>query len=195
MCMPALEDTRMFVKAFEGLEGVLMGFYKKRFIDISKLGLIDPIIKSAQTQQLKVLSGSLDLKIQRIMFSGFRNIENIGIVLKEKLATAPQRHENPTTVALALDLIPNLIGLSWYLDKFIHTDQVDFSEVGQLSRNLYRKSNALGFSRDDKIQLAEAGITADEIKSFVKSLNDKIALELEEGGPADEDTDRNLSTS
>lgn len=183
-----------FVEAFEGLEGVLRGFYKNRFIDISKLGLIDSIIKSAQTQQLKVLSDSLDLKIQRVMFSGFRNIENIGIVLKERLSTASQRHENPATVALALDLMPNIISISRSLDKFIHTGQVD-SSVGQLSRNLYKKSNALGFSRDDKVQLEEAGITTDEIKSFVKSLNDNIALELEEGGPADEDTDRDLSTS
>lgn len=184
-----------FVEAFEGLEKVLKGFYKNRFVDISELGLIDPIIKSAQTQQLKVLSDHLDLKIQRVMFSGFRNIENIGIVLKEKLATASQRHENPATVALALDLMPNLIGISWYLDKFIHTGQVDFSEVGQLSTNLYKKSNSLGFSRDDKVQLEEAGITTDEIKSFVQSLNDNIALELEEGGPANEDNGRDLSTS
>lgn len=187
-----------FVEAFKGLESVLENFYKNRFIDVSRLGLINPIIESAHTQQLKVLSDPLDLKTQRTMFSGFRNVENIGIMLKEKLTTASQRHENPTTVTLALDLIPNLISLSGYLDKFVHTGRVDISEVGQLSRNLYKKSNALGFSRDDKVQLEEAGITADEIKSFVKSLNDNIDLELEEGGPADEadeGTDRDLSTS
>lgn len=186
---------KQYASTFGDLEVILIGFCEHHRIDVSKLGLIDSIIESAQTHQFELLDNSHDLDTQMVMFSGFRNIENTGIMLKEKLETASDRCENPTTAELALDLMPHLISLSNYLDKFVQTGRADVDKVRQFTRNLYKKSKALGFSRDVMIQLKEAGITTEEIRSFVESLNNNLDLELEEGGPADENTGGDLSTS
>ena len=183
-----------YTRAFGSLEKLLADFQESGVIDTSKLDLIDPIVESTERDQVKVLNISyLSLDGQRAVFGGMRSIQNTGIMLKEKLKTASERHENPTTVELALEIMPHLLNVAKYLDEFITRGKVEIAKIREFSRILHKKAKSLGFSRDSRVQLDEAGITSAEIKTFLEDLNKNISLEMEtEGEPTNENSDRDI---
>lgn len=184
-----------YTKAFTSLEKLLIDFQESGVIDTSKLDLIDPIVESTERDQVRVLNLSyLSLDAQRAMFGGMRSIQNTGIMLKEKLKTASERHENPTTVELALEIMPHLSNVAKYLDEFITRGKVEIAKIREFSRILHKKAKSLGFSRDSRVQLDEAGITSEEIKTFIKDLTENLTFEMEtEGELANESSDRDIS--
>lgn len=144
-------------------------------IDVSRLDLMDDLIKSSETDQVKILNSYLSLKEQRVLFGATRNICNVVKVMKEKLKIARETHENPTTIELSLEIMENLSNTASFVDEFLINGKTeDINTVDQLSRILYKKASKLGFYQDIKTQLKDAGITKKEVKTFVEKLSKNI---------------------
>jgi len=168
-----------YVKACADIRRMLIGFLEQG-IDVSRLDLMDRIVKSSKIDQVKILNSYLPLVEQRTLFGATRNIHNIIRIMKEKLKTACETHENPTTIELSLEIMENLSNLAPYIDEFITNGKTgDMDRIDELSRILYRKAKNLGFYQGVDAQLHDAGITQNEVKTFVEKLNENIELEME----------------
>jgi hypothetical protein len=159
---------------------MLSAFVRAKSIEPSQLAKMDAIIKQSEKDQIRVLSSSLPLDIQRTMFGAYRNVTTSLKAMKEKLKTASLRHENPTTAEQALELIESLSNVAYYIDPFTKAGRIiaGSDEIAKFSRILYRKAKSLGFSENQQAQLKEAGITEKQVESFVNSFDSNVSQEL-----------------
>lgn len=168
---------------------IMLNTFLHNGIDASKLDPINRIIESAKNDQVKILNSYQSLSAQRIFFGVAMNISTITEVMKERIKVAKERHENPLTLDLSLELLDNLVALAPYIDDFINEGKItDLNRTNELSRLLYRKANSLGFYTTVETQLNSAGITKDETKAFVEKLSENIGLEFD---TLDDNTDEN----
>lgn len=168
-----------YADGFNDIRTMLKGFLYSG-IDVSKLDPINRIIESAKSDQVKILNSYQPLAAQRVFFGAAINIGTIAEVMKERIKVARERHENPLTLDLSLELLEHLMVLAPYIDDFIHEGKIgDINRTNELSRLLYRKANSLGFYATIENQLKSAGITKDEAKAFVVKLSENIGLEIE----------------
>jgi hypothetical protein len=179
---------------------MLSVFAKTKTIDISQLSKMDALIKQSERDQIRALSRSLPLDVQRAMFGAIRNIHISIKTMKEKLKTASLRHENPTTAEQALELMESLSNVADYIDPFTNEGRIiaESDEIAKFSRILYRKAKSFGFSEGQQTQLKEAGITKEQVESFVSRFDDNVSQELgieEEVKPAFKNNNRNVSAS
>jgi hypothetical protein len=192
-------EVRKYGQELLNVQKTLNGFCEKGIIDTKRLASLDRIIKWSEEDQVKVLnSGSLTLDEQMSIFGAVRNVNVAMRSMKERLELSAQKHENPTTAELALELMPSFRTLAPDIDAFLGGKSVDLEYVAKFSRILYRKANALGFSKDVVSQLKEAGVTESQVKTFLESLKKNVAVELdieEEVSSTDEDTNRNVNAS
>jgi C4-type Zn-finger protein len=160
---------------------MLRAFAKAKTIDVTQLSKMDALIKQSDEDQIRVLNSHLSLQIQRIMFGAIRNINTTLKTMKEKLMIASSRGENPTTAEEALELIEYLSDVAKYVDPFMRKGIIilDPNEMFKLSRMLYRKAKSFGFSEDEQRQLREAGITEEEVESFVNNFDKNACQELD----------------
>jgi hypothetical protein len=179
---------------------MLEGFVGKGIVDTKKLNLMDKIIRQSEEDQFRVLNdASLSLDEQMSVFGAIRNVNMAIRSMKERLESAAEKHENPTTAELALELMPSFFNLAPDIDEVLHENRVvDLNYISKFSRILYKKTRSLGFSRDVASQLDEANISGTQIRAFLESLKKNVALELdieEEASSSDESSNRNVSTS
>lgn len=169
-----------YVEACAVIRRMLRGFLEHG-IDVNKLDVMDPVIKSSEIDQVKILNSYLSLVEQRALFGATRNIYNITRAMKEKLKIARETHENPTTLELSIEIMQHLSNVAPCIDEFvIHGKTGDIGRINELSRILYRKANYLGFYQDMETQFKDANITEEEVKTFVEQLNENIELEMME---------------
>ena len=158
----------------------MLRIFLERGIEVRKLRLMDRLIKSSEIDQVKILNSYLSLVEQRALFGATRNIHNMARAMKEKLKNARGTHENPTTLELSLEIVQHLSNLAPYVDEFmIHGKIEDIDRLNELSRALYKKANYFGFYQDIETQLEDAGVTEEEVKTFVEKLSENIELEME----------------
>lgn len=168
-----------YANGFNDIRTMLMAFLHSG-IDVNKLDPINHVIESAKRDQVKILNSYQPLTTQRVFFGATMNISTIAEVMKERIKVARERHENPLTLDLSLELLDNLIALAPYIDDFVRDGKVgNINRTNELSRLLYRKANSLGFYATAESQLKSAGITKDEAKAFVEKLSENIGLEVE----------------
>jgi len=174
-----------YAKMIYNVQTILLDFKQKGIIDSTKLGPLDELIHSSKTDQLRILNISkLSIDQQRSLFGAVRNIYSASKVMKTKLVTASERHENPTTADLSLEMIQSLSSLATYVDVYMTRGWVDSTDrMNEFSRIVYKKAKYLGFSEDIATQFREVNITSNEVKTFVEQLNQNIDLETD----ADED--------
>jgi hypothetical protein len=163
------------------IQKMLRAFARAKSIDATQLPMMDALIKQSDEDQIRVLNSHLPFNIQRIMFGAIRNINTTLKTMKEKLMTASSRGENPTTAEQALELMEYLSNVANYVDPFMRKGIIieDPNEIAKVSRLLYRKAKSFGFSEDEQRQLKEAGITEEELESFVNNFGKKISKELD----------------
>ena len=168
-----------YVKGCADIRNMLRNFLEHG-IEVSKLSSMDCLIKSSESDQIKILNSYLSLVEQRVLFGATRNIYNIARAMKEKVKIARETHENPTTLELSLEIMEHLSNVAFYIDEFVvHGKTKDIDRINELSRILYRKANRFEFYQDMDTQLKDAGITEEEVKTFVEELNKNIELEME----------------
>jgi len=182
-----------YAKGVEKVQRTLCDFKQKGTIDGAKLDPLDQLIRSSETDQLRILNTPrLSLDQQRAMFGAMRNICNTTKMMKRKLMAASQRHENPTTADLSLEMIQSLLNLAPYVDAYVIRGRVDDVKIiNEFSRILHKKAKYLGFSEDVATQLKEINITTSEVRNFIERLNQNIDHETdtdEDAGPMDEGT-------
>lgn len=189
---------RRYEQELLSVQKMLEGFSKKGIVDAKRLNLMDNIIKWSEEDQFKILNdASLSLDAQRSIFGAIRNINVAMRTMKERLELSAEKHKNPTTAELALELMPSFFTLVPEIDVFLREKKgVDLEYVSKFSRILYKKANSLGFSRDLVSQLKEAKITQSQVKTFLESLKKNVAMELdieEEVSSSDESNNRNVN--
>jgi len=168
-----------YVEGFNAVRAMLKSFLHNG-IDVNQLDPINQVIESSKTDQVKILNSYQPLATQRVFFGAAINISTIAEVMKERIKVARERHENPLTLDLSLELVDAFMAVAPYMDAFIHDGKVrDLNRINELSRFLYRKANNLGFYKTVETQFQYAGITQDEAKDFVKKLSENIGLEVE----------------
>lgn len=162
------------------VQKMLSLFVRAKTVEISQLAKMDALIERSEKDQIKVLSSSLPLDLQRTMFGAIRNVSTSMKAMKEKLKTASLRCENPTTAEQALELIESLSNVACYIDPFTNEGRIiaESEEISKFSRILYRRAKSLGFSEEKQAQLREAGITRKQVKSFVNSFDKNVSQEL-----------------
>lgn len=168
-----------YADGFNGILVMLKSFLRNG-IDVNNLEPVNNLIESSKVDQVKILNSYQPLAIQRVFFGAAMNINTIAEVMKERIKVARERHENPLTLDLSLELMDNLVAIAPYMDAFMHDGKVeDINRTNELSRLLYRKAKILGFNKTTESQLKYAGITQDETKFFVEKLSENIGLEVE----------------
>lgn len=162
------------------IQKMLKRFIETKVIDTSHLSKMDSLIKQSEVDQIRALNRSIPLNTQRIMFGALRNMNTSLKCMKEKLKTAASSHENPTTAEQALELMESLRNVALCVDPFVNENVIvtNMENVEKLSRILYRKAKAFGFSEDVVTQLKQAGITESDVKSFISSFDNNLAQEL-----------------
>lgn len=162
------------------IHAMLSNFVKNRIIDSKQLSKMDAVINKSEEEQFKTLNCSLPLDVQRTLFGAVRNINTTLKCMKQKLSTAAERHENPTTAENALELMESLNNLVYSINCYDSgCRNCNLGEIDSFSRILYRKAKSFGFSEDIEIQLKEAGVTSSQIESFIASFDNNIAQELD----------------
>ena len=168
-----------YARSLESIRKMLVDFLE-RGIDVSKLDPVDRVVDSSKIDQVKILNSYLSLVEQRVLFGAVRNIHNVVKTMKEKLKIARETHENPTTLELSLEIMQHLSNVAFYVDEFVIRGKIkNMNRIKELSRILYRKARYLGFYQDIDTQLKDAGITEEEVQTFVEKLNENIELEME----------------
>jgi len=180
-----------YARKIEEIQAILYDFIQKRTIDSTRLGPLDELVRSSEADQLRILNTSrLSLDEQRSIFGAVRNTYSAVKMMKARLMTAAQRHENPTVADLSLEMIQSLSNLAPYIDEYVVQGRTgDMKTMVEFSRILHKKAKHLGFCEDVATQLKEINIAPDEIKTFVERLNENIELETgtdEDVGPRDE---------
>jgi len=170
-----------YVTAFDSIENVLNRFVQDARIDHSQLALFDRIIDRSSEDEVRILNNSyISLNEQRALFGAFRNIKISTKMMKNRLENACKFHENPTTVEIALEIIPIYQNLSRYLDDFLDRKEIyELDKICLFSRSLYKKSKQLGFSQDTSSQLKEIGISPELVGEFVEEFTVNVSKELE----------------
>ncbi len=163
------------------VNNMFVGFINNRKIEVNKLDSMNNLIAFATENQVRVLnSGYFSLNEQIVLFGTLTNVKNVTETIKQRLAVASEKHENPTTAELALEMMPSFYNLVPYIDDFVNNKPVrDIDRLDEFSRILHRKANKFGFSKDIKTQFKEANITTDDVKEFVEKLKTNIEIELD----------------
>lgn len=168
-----------YVSGFDEIRKMLNNFLCNG-INTNELDPINRVIESAKSDQIRILNSGHSLSAQRVFFGAAKDIGTIAEVMKERIKVAREKHENPLTLDLSLELIDNLTALAPYIDDFIHKGKIaDINRTAELSRILFRKATSLGFYTTVETQLKSAGITQDEAKAFVEKLSENIGLEID----------------
>jgi len=180
-----------YTEKVESIQIMLTDFVQNRVVDTKKLCVLDELMDASKTDQFKILNTSrLSLEEQRCLFGAVRNIYTTTKAMKAKLVTASERHENPRIADLCLEITQSVSNLTPYVDAYIIEGRMyDTKTINEFSRLLYKKAKYLGFSEDIAAQFREIKITPEEVKDFVKKLNENIELEThidEEMGSMDE---------
>jgi hypothetical protein len=173
------------------IQKMLTVFAENRIIDVRQLSKMDALIQQSERDQIRVLSSSLPLDVQRTMFGAIRNVNTSVKTIKKELKIASERHENPTIAEQALELMESLSNVASYIDPFTNEGKIiaEPDEIAKFSRILYRKAKSFGFSEDQQAQLKEAGITEKQAESFVNMFDNNVSQEIgieEEAKPASE---------
>jgi hypothetical protein len=170
-----------YKKEIDSIQQMLNSFLETKLINTQHLSKMDAIIKRSDLDQIKTLNSVSSLSTQRVIFGAIRNINTSLKGMKEKLRTAALRHENPTTAEQAIELMDSLSNVALCIDVFntgeIHADEID--NIAKLSRILYKKAKAFGFSEDTHTQLKEACVNEAIVKIFVNSFDDNLTAELD----------------
>jgi hypothetical protein len=195
-----MKQMRKYEQELTNIQQMLKGFIKSGTIDTKRLSLMNNLINWSEEDQFKILNNaSLSLDEQRPIFGAVRNINVAMKSMKERLELASEKHENPKTAELALELMPSFFTLVPEIDAFLHEKRgIDLEYVSKFSRILYRKANSLGFSKDVASQLSEAKITHSQVKTFLENLKKNVTVELdieEEVTSTDESSNRNINAS
>lgn len=149
-------------------------------IDEVHLEPLDDLVKSSQIDEVKALNSPQPLSQQRVLFGALRNIHGTTDEMRAKLRIARVIHENPKTVERALEMIESLCAIAPYIDEFLTEGRTKESEkINELSRELYRKANRLGFYQNLDTQLKRARISENDVEDFVKKLTKNIEIEVE----------------
>ena len=158
----------------------MLSNFLKYGIEESEFDPLDRLVETSEIGQVKVLNSYLSLREQRVLFGATRNVYTIAKVMKEKLKNAKKIHENPATIDHSLELFEHLENVCKHVDYFMSNRKVlDLDRLNDLSRILFKKANSLGFYQDIDSQLKDAGITEEEVRSFVIKLNEKVELDME----------------
>jgi hypothetical protein len=170
-----------YTQKAESIQRVLGDFRRKGIIDKARLRPLDELIRSSYADQFKILNTpQLSLDQQRSLFGALRNMHTTAKAMKEKLATASERHENPTTAELSLETMESLSMLAPYIDEyFAHRGVLHTETVNELSRILYKKAKSFGFSEDIASQFKALSIGPQELKCFTERLNQNILVETD----------------
>jgi hypothetical protein len=162
------------------VQEMLRGFVRTKQIEITQLSKINELIKKSTRDQFRILNSSLPFDEQQTMFGAVRNINTAVKGIKAKLTIASEKHENPTTAEQALDLMDNLHAVANFIDNFARGELkvIEIDEIAKVSRILYRKAKSYGFCEDEQVQLKEAGVTKEQIRSFVNSFDSNVSQEL-----------------
>lgn len=174
------------------IQEMLSIFVKTKVIDTKQLTKMDSLIKLSEKDQIRTLSSSLPLDVQRTMFGAVRNITTSIKGMKERLRTASLRHENPTAAEQALEMMEILSNLAYCIDVFTNERRItDVKDIDKLSRILYRKAKSFGFSEDQQAQLRDAGITESQVESFIAHFGNNLSQELD----IEEEVQSNIESS
>jgi len=170
-----------YTETFGNVSELLSSFISSSHIDASKLGIFDEVIEKSREDQMIVINHSyLSIGHQRVLFSALYNISQSMDVMKKRMVYAHKISENPSTAELSLELIPHLENVSTYIDQYLNDNKIpDEDKLFTFSRNLYKKSKKLGFTKDASSQLKEVGITVSEIESFSDSFTENVYNEIE----------------
>lgn len=186
-----------YTREIAGIRKVIAAFVDTGSIDVGKLKVMNRIIRMTREGQVKVLNmPTLSLEQQRILFSAIRSINTVIEVMKQRLKTALEREENPTTAELSLEIMVSVSNLGNYIDRFLKNRELKINKMFEFSRILLKKAKKYGFFKDIKTQLDEIGITSEDVKTFVERLNKNIESEIDtamEEGAINENSDRDLS--
>jgi hypothetical protein len=170
-----------YKKEIDSIQQMLYSFLETKVINTAHLSKMDALIKRSDVDQIKTLNSISSLSTQRVIFGAIRNINTSLKGMKEKLRTAALRHENPTTAEQALELVESLSNVALCIDVF-NSGEIDASEIdniAKLSRILYKKAKAFGFSEDTQSQLKEACVNEAVVKSFISNFDSNLAVELD----------------
>lgn len=150
-------------------------------IDKTKLGSLDELAQTAYADQLRILNASrLPLDDQRSLFGAVRNVQLTAKAMKEKLATADERHENPSTTDEALEVCQSLSNLAPYVDEYVTKGQVpQRRKIDGMSRVLYKRAKRSGFSEGASTQFKALNIGSEDLKNFTKKLEENIHAETD----------------
>jgi hypothetical protein len=163
------------------IQGMLRSFVRTKTIDVRQLSKMDALIKASQQSQIKVLNSALPLDIQRIVFGAVRNIYTTVQGMKNRLKDAAARHENPTVAEQAMDVMESLFNVVSCVDSYLKGGKVltDAEEIDKMSRVLYKKAMSYNFCVNQQEQLRKAGITKEQVASFINSFDSSLSRELE----------------
>jgi hypothetical protein len=181
------------------ITNVLRAFVNNRKIETDKLDSIDTLISFSNEIRVKTLNlGSLTLEEEISLFDATTNIKNTLESMKAKLQTAFERHENPTTAELALEIMPSFRNLEPFIDDFVNTNNIrDIDRLNEFSRILHKKAHKLGFYKDIEDQFQEVDIKSEDVQEFIEQLKNNIEIELDiqTGDELNENIDRQLSSN
>ena len=181
------------------ITNVLNTFVSNRKIETDRLDSMDTLISFSNEIQVKTLNlGSLTLEEEITIFDATTNIKNTLESMKAKLQIAFEKHENPTTAELALEVMPSLRNLEPFINDFVNTSNVrDIDRLNEFSRILHKKAHKLGFYKDVEDQFQEVDIKPEDVQEFIEQLKDNIEIELDiqTGDQLNENIDRQLSSN
>jgi hypothetical protein len=182
----------IYAQRVQTIQRMLGDFRQKGIIDNTRLAPLDELIRSSYADQFRILNAPwLSLDEQRSLFGAIRNMHTIAKTVKARLAAASERHENPTTTDLSLEVIESLSSLAPYVDEYFTRGQVSqLRAINELSRILHKKAKRLGFSEDSTTQFKSLKIGPEELKDFTDKLNQNIQSETdidEDVGSTNED--------
>lgn len=187
-----------YIEEVSKINNLLNEFVKSRKIEIDKLNSMDNLISFSKENQINTLnSGYLTLKEEIVLFGVMTNIKNTLESMKERLKVASERHENPTTAELALEIMPSFDNLEPFINDFVNNRYLhDIERLDDFSRILHRKAHKLGFSKDIKSQFKEADVTVGDVQEFMTKLKNNIEIELDVqmGDDQNEDINRYVSS-
>jgi hypothetical protein len=184
-----------YADRIKGIEGVLQQFINTGVIDRSKLGAFDDLAQAAYGDELKILnSARLTLDEQRSLFGVVRNVHMTAKAMAAKLASASQKHENPSTADRALAVCDTMLNVSPIIDAYFKTGEVPERRiVRDSSLTLYKKAKQSGFSEDAATQFKELNISSDEISKFTKKLEESIETRVDADNEEEELESENKS--
>lgn len=170
-----------YAAQMQNIRSMLFRFKQRGVIDKNALKPLDELIQLSYADQIKVLNTPiLTLDQQRALFGAIRNMHTTAKTMREKLATASEKHENPTTADLSLEVTESMLTLTPYIDNFFSRGEMPrLRTINDFSRILHKKATHFGFTEDIATQFKALNIGPTEIKSFTEKLNQNIQAETD----------------